>query len=158
MLRKDSTKDRAITGSQELPRRRKSPGPFDLTRRSGPPPKKSDAHDKKIGGKRKNVVAGPNVDARDREVDDMRNAKRKRDEERVVHLDALKGRHLFVEGVNQKNNAGSFWDLKDLEIGWRTEADLIGDHDRLHLLPQPTEVLTRTLASSAFQVSMMMSM
>ncbi|XP_073138196.1 uncharacterized protein [Henckelia pumila] len=152
MLRKDSTKERAIVGSQELSRRRKSPGPSNHVERSGPPSKRSDVHDRKTGGKRKDVAAGPDIDARSKKVEGPRDPKKKRDDKRVVDLGALEGRHLFVEGVNHKNNAGSFWDLKDPEIGWRMGADLIGDHDRLHLLPQPTEVLTRSLASSAFQI------
>ncbi|XP_073138034.1 uncharacterized protein [Henckelia pumila] len=147
--RKESPVDRGNHNSQGIPRRRNSPRPSDRVNRSGPPSKNTDTRDRRNGGKRNDA----DRDTRIRENANGRiNPKRRRDDERTIPPDTREGRHLFLEGVNHKNNAGSFWDLKDPEIGWRIGANLIGDHDRLHLLPQPIEVLTRSLASSAFQI------
>ncbi|XP_073146560.1 uncharacterized protein [Henckelia pumila] len=147
--KKESPMDRGNHNSHGIPRRRNSPGPSDRVNCSGPPSKNTDTRDRRNGGRRNDA----DRDTRTRENANGRiNPKRRREDERTVPPDTCEGRHLFLEGVNHKNNAGSFWDLKDSEIGWRTGANLIGDHDRLHLLPQPTEVLTRSLASSAFQI------
>ncbi|XP_073136532.1 uncharacterized protein [Henckelia pumila] len=148
MSRKESPMDRGYHNSHGISRRRNSPGPSDCVNRSGPPFRNTDTRDQRNGGRRNDA----DRDACIRENDNGRiNPKRRRDDERTVSPNTREGRHLFLEGVNHRNHAGSFWDLKDPEIGWRTGANLIGYHDRLHLLPQPTEVLTRSLASSAFQ-------
>ncbi|KZV52118.1 hypothetical protein F511_07073 [Dorcoceras hygrometricum] len=42
-------------------------------------------------------------------------------------------------GVNRRDRTGSFWDLSDPDLGWNMGKTLIGDHNVLHLLPQPTE-------------------
>ncbi|XP_073147970.1 uncharacterized protein [Henckelia pumila] len=147
--RKESPMDRGNHNSQGIPRRRNSPGPSDRVNCSGPPSKNTDTRDRRNGGRRNDA----DRDTRTRENANGRiNPKRRREDERTVPPDTREGCHLFLEGVNHKSNAGSFWDLKDPDIGWRNGANLIGDHDRLHLLPQPTEVLTRSLASSAFQI------
>ncbi|KZV25503.1 hypothetical protein F511_07213 [Dorcoceras hygrometricum] len=68
-----------------------------------------------------------------------------------------RGGHIFMEGVNRRDRAGSFWDLSDPDLGWNMRKTLIGDHDVLHPIPQPIESLTHALAWNAFQVLSMAS-
>ncbi|KZV36628.1 hypothetical protein F511_40968 [Dorcoceras hygrometricum] len=82
----------------------------------------------------------------------MKNLKRSREVEYGAPHNISGGGHLFLEGVNRRDRAGSFWDMSDPDLGWSMGRTLIGDHDVLHLLPQPTESLTRALAWNACQV------
>ncbi|KZV18564.1 hypothetical protein F511_13485 [Dorcoceras hygrometricum] len=64
---------------------------------------------------------------------------------------------LFVEGVNRRDRAGSFWDISHPDLAWSMGKTLIGDHDVLHLLPQQTESLTHALAWNSCQVLLLAS-
>ncbi|KZV15928.1 ATP-dependent Clp protease proteolytic subunit-related protein 4, chloroplastic-like [Dorcoceras hygrometricum] len=63
----------------------------------------------------------------------------------------FRGKDLSVL-MASRDMAGSFWDLSDPDFGWYMGKNLIGDHDVLHLLLQPTESLTHSLAWNACQV------
>ncbi|KZV45931.1 Structural constituent of ribosome [Dorcoceras hygrometricum] len=81
-----------------------------------------------------------------------KNLKRSREVDNGAPHNVLGDGHLFVDGVNRRDRAGSFWDMSDKDLGWSMGKTIIGDHDILHLLPQPTESLTHALAWNAFQV------
>ncbi|XP_073018043.1 uncharacterized protein [Primulina eburnea] len=44
-----------------------------------------------------------------------------------------RNKHIFVDGVNHKEKADSFWDLSDPEIGWKKGRSIVGDFDMLQL-------------------------
>ncbi|KZV49068.1 hypothetical protein F511_11019 [Dorcoceras hygrometricum] len=147
-----------------LPRRRVEPDSRDAPRRMGSP-RSTDrrnshqsrqrpvADGKSTSDRRKEL--GPKSGAVPRQSGEdgaQKNLKRSREVENGASHNASGGGHLFVEGVNRRDRAGSFWDMSDPDLGWSMGKTLIGDHDVLHLLPQPTESLTHALAWNACQV------
>ncbi|KZV14596.1 hypothetical protein F511_42339 [Dorcoceras hygrometricum] len=84
--------------------------------------------------------------------DTQKSLKRGREVENGLQHNVSGDGHLFVEGVNHRDRTGSFWDLSDPDLGWYMGKTLIGDHDVLHILPQPTESLTHALSGNACQV------
>ncbi|KZV36359.1 hypothetical protein F511_03800 [Dorcoceras hygrometricum] len=145
------------------PRRRVGPDSCDALRRMGSPrstDRRSSSHSrqcpvadgKSTSDRRKEL--GPKSGDVPRQLGEdgaQKNLKRSREVENGAPHNASGGGHLFMEGVNRRDRAGSFWDMSDPDLGWSMGKTLIGDHDVLHLLPQPTESLTHALARNAFQ-------
>ncbi|KZV31611.1 hypothetical protein F511_27642 [Dorcoceras hygrometricum] len=63
----------------------------------------------------------------------QKNSKRSREVEKGAPHNVSGGNHRFVEGVNRRDRAGSFWDMSDPDLGWSMGKPLIGDHDVLSL-------------------------
>ncbi|KZV50797.1 guanylate-binding protein 4 [Dorcoceras hygrometricum] len=118
------------------PRRRVGPDSRDAPRRMGSPR----STDRRSSPQPRQLLVGDE------------NLKRSREVEKGAPHNVSGGGHLFVEGVNCRDRAGSFWDMSDPDLGWNMGKTLIGDNDVLHLLPQPTESLTHALAWNACQV------
>ncbi|KZV41824.1 hypothetical protein F511_37374 [Dorcoceras hygrometricum] len=137
---------RVVPDSRDAPRRMGSPRSTD--RRSSPQPRQRHVTvDKSTNDRRKDL--GPTsggVPRQSGDDDAQKNLKRGREVENGAPHNVSGGDHLFVEGVNRRDRAGSFWDLSDPDLGWNMGKTLIGDHDVLHLLPQPTESLTHALS------------
>ncbi|KZV23783.1 hypothetical protein F511_22447 [Dorcoceras hygrometricum] len=138
--------------SRDAPRRMGSPRSTD--RRSSPQSRQRPGADGKSTSDRRKELGPKSGDVPRQSGEDgaQKNFKRSREVENGASQNASGGGHLFVEGVNRRDRAGSFWDLSDPDLGWSMGKTLIGDHDVLHLLPQPTESLTHALAWNACQV------
>ncbi|KZV32690.1 flowering time control protein FPA-like [Dorcoceras hygrometricum] len=138
--------------SRDAPRRMGSPRSSD--RRSSPQPRKRPVADGKSTSDRRKELGPKSGDVPRQSGDDgaQKNLKRSREVENGTPHNASGGGHLFVEGVNCRDRAGSFWDMGDPDLGWNMGRTLIGDHDVLHLLSQPAESLTHALAWNACQV------
>ncbi|KZV22120.1 hypothetical protein F511_11648 [Dorcoceras hygrometricum] len=132
------------------PRRRVGPDSRDAPRRMGSP---RSNHDSALLRMKKRIETNiwrcsPAIG----EDGAQKNLKRRREVEDGAPHSVSGGGHLFVEGVNRRDRAGSFWDMSDPDLGWSMGKTLIGDHVVLHLLPQPTESLIHALAWNACQV------
>ncbi|KZV50238.1 hypothetical protein F511_03192, partial [Dorcoceras hygrometricum] len=126
------------------PRRRVGPDSRDAPRRIGSP---------RTSDRRKDLKpTSGDVPRQSRDDGVQKNLKRSREVENGAPHNVSGGGHLFVEGVNRRDRAGSFWDMSDPDLGWSMGKTLIRDHDVLHLLPKPTESLTHALAWNACQV------
>ncbi|KZV48539.1 hypothetical protein F511_16800 [Dorcoceras hygrometricum] len=138
--------------SRDAPRRMGSPRSTD--RRSSPQSRQRPIADGKSTSDRRKELGPKSGDVPRQSGEDgaQKNLKRTREVENGASHNALDGGHLFVERVNRRDRASSFWDMSDPDLGWSMGKILIGDHDVLHLLPQPTESLTHALAWNACQV------
>ncbi|KZV38518.1 hypothetical protein F511_37631 [Dorcoceras hygrometricum] len=138
--------------SCEAPRRMGSPRSTD--RSSSPQPRQRPVADGKSTSDKRKELGPKSGDIPRQSGDDgaQKNLKRSREVENGAPHNVSGGGHLFVEGINRRDRAGSFWDMSDPDLGWSMGKTLIGDHEVLHLLPQPTESLTHALAWNACQV------
>ncbi|KZV57995.1 hypothetical protein F511_44590 [Dorcoceras hygrometricum] len=128
--------------------------PRSTDRRSSPQPRQRPVADGKSTSDRRKELGPKSGDVPRPSGEDgaQKNLKRSREVENGAPHNASGGGHLFVEGVNRRDRAGSFWDMSDPDLGWSMGKTLIGDHDILHLLPQSTESLTHALAWNSCQV------
>ncbi|KZV39928.1 hypothetical protein F511_26924 [Dorcoceras hygrometricum] len=127
------------------PRRRVGPDSRDAPRRMGSPRstdrrispqlwQRSVADGKSTSDRRKDLKP-TSGDVPRQSGDDgvQKNLKRSREVENGAPHNVSGGGHLFVEGVNRRDRAGSFWDMSDPDLGWSMGKTLIGDHDVLSL-------------------------
>ncbi|KZV21467.1 hypothetical protein F511_15618, partial [Dorcoceras hygrometricum] len=138
--------------SRDAPQRMGSPRSTD--RRSSPQLRQRPVADGNSTNDRRKEL-GPKSGDVPRQSDDdgaQKNLKRSREVENGAPHHVSGGGHDFVEGVNHRDRAGSFWDMSDPDLCWSMGKTPIGDHDVLHLLPQRTESLTHALAWNACQV------
>ncbi|XP_073034820.1 uncharacterized protein [Primulina eburnea] len=80
-----------------------------------------------------------------------KNVKRVRADEQGTSSKIPRAKHIFVDGVNHREKADSFWDLEDPEIGWKKGRSIVGDHDMVHLVSLPTDSFAHSLAWNSCQ-------
>ncbi|KZV33965.1 hypothetical protein F511_04190 [Dorcoceras hygrometricum] len=146
------SRKRVVPNSRDAPRRTGSPRSSD--RRISPQPRQYHATVGKSTNDRRKDLGSKSSDVPRQSGDDDAKKSLKRGQElgTGAQHNVSGGGNLFLKGANRRDRAGSFWDLNDPDLSWNMGKTLIGDHDVLHLLPQPTESLTHALAWNAFQV------
>ncbi|KZV27182.1 hypothetical protein F511_24317 [Dorcoceras hygrometricum] len=109
---------RVGSDSRDAPRRIGSPRLTD--RRNSPQPRQRPVADGKSTNDRKKELGPKSGDVPRQSGDDgaQKNLKRSREVENGVPHNVSGGGHLFVEGVNRRDRAGSFWDMSDPDLGW----------------------------------------
>ncbi|XP_073014589.1 uncharacterized protein [Primulina eburnea] len=80
-----------------------------------------------------------------------KNVKRVRADDQGTSSKTPRAKHIFVDGVNHKEKADSFWDLEDPKIGWKKGRSIVGDHDMVHLVSLPTDSFAHSLAWNSCQ-------
>lgn len=80
-----------------------------------------------------------------------KNPKRVRADDQGVSSKIPRTKHIFVDGVNHKEKADSFWDMDDPGIGWKKGRSIVGDYDMVHLVSLSTDTFAHSLAWNACQ-------
>ncbi|KZV33770.1 hypothetical protein F511_09441 [Dorcoceras hygrometricum] len=141
---------RVVPNSRDAPQRMGSPRLTDI--RSSPQPRQYHITvGKSTNDRRKDL--GPkygDVPWQSGDDDAQKSLNERSEVETGAHHNVSGGGHIFVEGVNHRDRAGSLGSERP-EFGWNMGKTLIRDHGVLHLLPQPIESLTHALAWNAFQ-------
>ncbi|XP_075506432.1 uncharacterized protein LOC142543209 [Primulina tabacum] len=83
-----------------------------------------------------------------KKVDDemQKNPKRIHADDEGAPSKTSRVKHIFVDGVNHREKADSFWDLDDPEIGWKKGRSIVGDYDMVHLVSLSMDSFAHSLA------------
>ncbi|XP_075478922.1 uncharacterized protein LOC142519778 [Primulina tabacum] len=80
-----------------------------------------------------------------------KNPKRTRADDQGTAFKTSRVKHIYVDGVNHNEKTDSFWDLDDLEIGWKKGRSIVGDYDMVRLVSLSTDSFAHSLAWNSCQ-------